>query len=126
MSALDEDRDGWVKVLIEKEFRSMAPQKPVTLGLTMGEPGSLAMDVEIETRSPMDAIRAMVLMAGEGGVTVKEVAEGLSMDKRTVLARVRGAERGGVEVVTGKKGTGVLASLVVGPDSRSEGANGHA
>lgn len=103
-SRLDrETRDGWVKVGIEREFRSVAPQRSMELGLSMGPPGGLAMNVELSTYSVESTIRDMVV--AEPGVTVNQLAEALKMDKRTVLARIRGGELG-MTVEEGKKGRG--------------------
>jgi hypothetical protein len=103
MEKLDDVRPGWVKVGLEKEFRSMAPQSSSALSISMGDPGSLEMTVEIEGHGVEQVIMDIVL--NEPGVTVRQVAETTGMDKRTVLARVRGGS-GGIEVVSGKKGRG--------------------
>ena len=102
MEARDTPRDGWVAVNMEREFRSMAPQRPIQLGLSMSAPGGLSMEVEISTNTVETAIREAVMI--EPGITLNKLAETLSMDKRTVLARVRGAE--GFVVREGTKGRG--------------------
>jgi hypothetical protein len=99
---LDENRDAWTKTRMESEFRSMPPRKAIELGIHFEPPGSLLMDLEISSYS-LD--RVLLRMAQEEpGITVIEIGKRLSLDKRTVLARVRGSET--VEVKGGKKGRG--------------------
>jgi hypothetical protein len=122
MSALPEEREGWVRVGIEKEFRSMAPQKSMQMGITMGDPGSLEMSVELESHGVEDKILDIVLE--EPGVTVNQISELLGLDKRTILARVRGGTSG-IEVKTGKKGRGRSHQLYPagsGDDASKNGA----
>jgi hypothetical protein len=77
---------------METEFRSMAPQKSIMVAMAMGDPGSLSMECEIGQWSLETAIRDIV--SGEPGVTVVDIASRLSVDKRTVLGRIRGGELG--------------------------------
>jgi hypothetical protein len=103
MSAKDEPREGWIKTQVEREFRSLAPQKSLDVALSMGLPGDLEMTVEIESYSIEQTIRDIVLT--EPGVTVTSLSERLSMDKRTLMARIRGGS-GDMVIETGKKGRG--------------------
>jgi AAA domain len=103
LEARDSAREGWVNTRVEKEFRSMAPQKGMELGLAMSPPGGLTMEVELSTYSVENVIREMVRQ--EPGVTVNALAEALKMDKRTVLGRIRGGELG-LRVEVGKAGRG--------------------
>jgi hypothetical protein len=98
-----EAREGWVRVGIEKEFRSMAPQKSMELSIAMSAPGGLTMEVELSSWSIETVIRDMV--RSEPGVTVNTIAEALKMDKRTVLARIRGGALG-LRLEEGKAGRG--------------------
>jgi hypothetical protein len=102
LSALEEERDGWVRAQMETEFRAMAPQRPLEIALAMGDPGSLDMQVEIGTWNLEHAIRDIV--SQEPGVTVSKLSEELGIDKRTVLSRVRGGELG--MVIKGSKTKG--------------------
>jgi hypothetical protein len=68
----------------------------------MSPPGGLEMSVELSTYSIETVIKDIV--STEPGVTVNHLAERLSVDKRTVLARVRGSL--GMEIVEGKQGRG--------------------
>jgi hypothetical protein len=103
LSARDEVRDGWVSVSVEREFRSMAPQKPLELALSMSQPGGLTMEVELNTYSVEQVIRDMV--AAEPGITVTKLAEHFKMHRQTMLARIRGGTLG-LSVETGKQGRG--------------------
>jgi len=120
MEKLDDVRPGWVKVGLEKEFRSMAPQAASSLALSMGDPGSLEMKLEIEGHGVEQVIMDIVL--NQPGVTVRQVSEAIGMDKRTVLARIRGGN-GEIELVSGKKGRGHSHRLyVAGTNGSKTGA----
>lgn len=103
-SAMDEDREGWVKCRLETEFRSMAPQKPIEVGLSLGNPGGLMMNCDLAERTVEDVIRGMV--RDEPGITVRQLAAALRVDRRTVLARIRGGEHGGMRIEGSGKGKG--------------------
>jgi hypothetical protein len=60
LESRDETRDGWVRVGIEREFRAMAPQKSLELGLSMSPPGGLEMSVELSTYSIETVIKDIV------------------------------------------------------------------
>jgi len=104
LESRDELRKGWVKVNMAREFRSMAPQGSIDLALAMGPPGGLTMRAEMRGFSIEAVIRNMVIV--EPGVTVNAIAERLRMDKRTILARLRGSEGGEFRVEMGRKGRG--------------------
>ncbi len=104
LEAMDDDRPGWTKVKLEREFRSMAPQRGLEIALHMGGVGDLHMEVEVEKYDLLAVIRNMV--RDEPGVTIAAIAEKLGMDKRTALARVRGAEGAPFRIEGGKKGRG--------------------
>lgn len=103
LEARDEERDGWVKAQLATEFRSMAPQKPMEVALSMGPPGGLSMSVEMSVYNIESVI--VDIVRSEPGVTVNQLSERLSMDKRTVLARVRGSG-GKLRIEEGTKGRG--------------------
>jgi hypothetical protein len=97
-----ETRDGYVRVGIEKEFRSMAPQRGMELALAMGSPGSLEMSVEMNSWSIETLL--VDIVSAEPGVTVVELAKRLSKDKRTILQRCRGTELLAVKEATAGRG----------------------
>jgi len=103
-SARDSDRTGWVSTRIETEFRSMAPQQPLDLAMTLGQPGNLHMEVDITRFNVADLIYTHVREAGPEGITAVQLGATLDMDKRVVMARARGDER--LKVVSGQKGRG--------------------
>lgn len=103
LTANESSRTGWLSVTMETEFRSMAPQSPIALGLSMGPPGSLDMSVEIGSWNLEGLIRDMV--TDSPGITANALAASLGVDKRTVLARVRGGELG-MRIESGAKGRG--------------------
>jgi hypothetical protein len=119
-SAVEDERDGWTKTLVETEFRSMAPQKAIELGLYMGSPGDLSMEVEIGRYDFEGLLVDTVRDAGEQGMVVSALAEQFNMDRRTMLARCRGSDR--LTVVGGKKGRGQSWRVYVGtpPEGGSE------
>jgi KaiC/GvpD/RAD55 family RecA-like ATPase len=112
-SAMDETRKGWTRTQIETEFRSMAPQQPIELALRMGNPGSLAMEVELARFDAVGMLRRMVI--DEPGVTVNQLAEMTGMDKRTLLSRLRGEE--GFVLKEGGKGRGKSHRVFLGSES---------
>lgn len=111
-SAMEEERTGWTKTQVETEFRSMAPQKPIEMALHMGDPGDLKMEVELAKYDLAGLIRRIV--ADQPGVTVVALAEQLGMDKRSVLARVRGTE--GFIVKEGTRGRGKSHTVFLGTE----------
>jgi hypothetical protein len=106
-SARDSLRTGWTSTRIETEFRSMAPQLPVDLSLTLGQPGDLRMEVEILKFNAVDQIYSNVPASGK--VTIKELAGMLDLDFRKVTAMARGDERLRVY----KNGAAANSALVV-------------
>jgi hypothetical protein len=86
----DDPRDGWTRVVIEREFRAMEPQKPIEMAWHFDAPGSLGMQLEVANQDLSGAILARV--REEDGVTVASLAREMELDSRTLLARVRGSE----------------------------------
>lgn len=117
----EETREGWVRMALETEFRSMAPQKGIEVALSMGAPGSLLMQAEIEQKSLETIIRDIV--TSEPGVTVNQLADRLGLDKRTVLSRIRGSDETAFRLEGGKKGRGQSWQVYLGESEEgSEGA----
>jgi len=96
-SARESMRTGWTSTRIETEFRSMAPQMPVDLELTLGQPGDLHMEVNVLKFNMADMIYSGV--PADGTISPTALALALDLDKRTVLARARGDAR--LTVVSG-------------------------
>jgi hypothetical protein len=112
------DKDGWKSVVVEREFRSMAPQRSLEIDTALGEPGTLSMKAEIRGFDIMALIARRVSDAGSDGLTARVLAEDLGMDVRTLLSRVRGDEEGRVIVRTGRAGRGHSHRLI---SAESEG-----
>jgi AAA domain/RepB DNA-primase N-terminal domain len=89
-SAIEDPRSGWTKVLIEREFRSMEPQDPVEMSWHFDRPGALGMQLEIAKQDLEGAIAAIVRQSE--GVTVASLVKDLELDRRTILARIRGGD----------------------------------
>jgi hypothetical protein len=85
----------------------MAPQLPVDLSLTLGQPGDLRMEVEIVRFNAVDQIYSNVPATGK--VSVKELAGMLDLDFRKVTAMARGDER----LKVYKNGAAANSALVV-------------
>jgi AAA domain/RepB DNA-primase N-terminal domain len=100
----DTDRKGWKSIVVEREFRSMAPQRPIEIDVAMGEPGALEMQASITTYDLAGLIVSRV--KDEPGITVNALAAELDMDKRTLISRVRGDEEQRVRIETGRRGRG--------------------
>ena len=93
------DREGWKDIVVEREFRSMAPQSALEIGIRFGEPGALKMEAEV---TPHDFIGMVVKrLEAEGKIALRPFAEELGMDHRQLLSRVTGDELGRVEVIPG-------------------------
>jgi len=100
----DTDRKGWKSIVVEREFRSMAPQRPVEIDIAMGEPGALEMQASITTYDLAGLIVSRV--KDEPGITVNALAAELDMDKRTLISRVRGDEEQRIRIESGRRGRG--------------------
>jgi hypothetical protein len=115
--SMDSDRDGTLRIKVEREFREMAPQKPWEIELSMGEPGSLEFDARVREWNVIGQLEAIV--GEEPGVTATQVAKALGWDKRTVLKRARGS--GTIEVEAGSKGRGKSHKLFMISDNGGDG-----
>lgn len=102
MGAREMDKVGWTSVVVDREFRSMAPQAPIEIDIAMGEPGGLEMKAEVRGFNIEDLI--IKLVTEEEGITANELAARLEMDKRTLLSRCRGSEQ--LRVEQGRAGRG--------------------
>ena len=100
--AMELNRVGWVGARIEREFRSMAPQKPLEVGLFLGEPGELNIECEVRKWDLQEAIEDLV--HSEPGITSTQAAESLKVTKDVVLGRCR--DSAVVTVKTVRRGTG--------------------
>jgi hypothetical protein len=98
----DKRRKGMYWTRVEREFRSMAPQSALEVGLKLGTPGSLDMEVEVSQWNLQSHLEEHVERNGE--MTVNQLAEALGIDKRTALMRCRGSEV--LTVISGKAGRG--------------------
>jgi hypothetical protein len=98
------EKEGWVGSRVEREFRSMSPQKPFDIELRMGDPGSLEMKVNVRQRSWVGMV--LDIVRADPGVTLNQLAEQLGQDRRTVLARLRGDEKERFKIEEGGRGRG--------------------
>jgi hypothetical protein len=89
-SALSDPRGGWTKVLIEREFRAMEPQDPIEMAWHFDRPGALGMQLEVARQDLEGAIAARVRQ--EDGITIASLVKEMGLDRRTILARIRGGE----------------------------------
>jgi hypothetical protein len=101
---MDIEKEGWTRSRVEREFRSMAPQRPFDIDLWMSDPGGLDMKVNVRQRTLMGLLEEIVM--GEPGITVNQLAERLGRDRRTVLALIRGDEKERFELKEGGRGRG--------------------
>lgn len=97
---LDPKKPGWTGARVEREFRSMAPQKALEVELFLGPPGALGMLANVKTFDVQALLERLV--AEEPGITVNQLSEVMNLDRRTVLGRARDSTA--VEVRGGKKG----------------------
>lgn len=98
------DRKGWKSIRVDREFRSMAPQRPIEIDIAMGEPGALEMQADIRNYDLAGLIVSRV--KDEPGITLNALAAELDMDKRTLMSRVRGDEAGRIRIESGARGRG--------------------
>lgn len=126
-TAREVDKAGWIGVRVETEFRSMAPQKPLDIEMTLGEPGDLTFEAEVLKFDMQDHIYKTVREScahGGVGVTLNQLAEIVGLDRRVLLSRCRGDDR--LVVETGARGRGhshrvTLATSSPGGESGDEG-----
>lgn len=74
-------------VRVEPEMRNMAPRPAMDMVLRMGDPGDLEFSAEIEGVEPGSEVLRVV---GEEGCTLKQLADGLAVDRRTARKRALG------------------------------------
>lgn len=95
------------RLMVEREWRSAAPQGPLDVRMHFGAPGSLKLIVEVDevdTRDIRTGIKAVVENAGPDGILLTEIAKTLSVDRRTIRKYVVGS--GSYEVKGTKRGRG--------------------
>lgn len=93
-----------VRVRLEREFRNVGPRKPLDIRIKMGDPGDLHFEAQIE-RYDLEG-QLVALVTAQPGISASAAAEELGVDKRTVMARVRGSATGRIEARGGKRGRG--------------------
>lgn len=98
----DLDRSGVMKVRVEREFRSVGQRKPLDIRLTMGPPGTLDFNAEVEQYDISGELR--MLVHEQPGLSVATLGEQLGLDKRTLLGRAHSTD--GIEVVNLGSGRG--------------------
>ena len=104
-SAVDlrEERPGWLGVQLEREFRTMPPQKDLQVAMFLGKPGDIdRMQVEVQEWGLQDSILAY--LENSGDTTARKVAEALGLDVKVVVGR---AKEAGYKVTPRKYPTGV-------------------
>ena len=84
----------------------MAPQASMDMAFSMGPPGELDMEVEVDRHDVGGELYDTVRKAGETGITVVQLAKALDLDRRTIEARVRGADVGVYDWEPSAKGRG--------------------
>jgi hypothetical protein len=103
------DKVGWKSIVVEREFRSMAPQRPIEVDISMGEPGALEMEAKITDFDMMGKVLRRIKQ--QPGITVNALAEEFGTHRQTMLARIRGTESSGIRIVSGKRGRGQTHKL---------------
>ncbi len=109
LSDRESNKPGWKSILVEREFRSMAPQMPIELDISMGEPGTLEMEVDITDFDILGKVRSRAKR--EPGILLTTVAEELEMSKQVLRARIIGTADCGIEVKSSKRGRGYSHEL---------------
>jgi hypothetical protein len=102
-------KPGWKSIVVEREFRSMAPQKPIEIDISMGEPGALEMEAVIRDFDFMGKVLRRVKQ--QPGVSATKLAEEFGVHRHTLLARIRGTEDSGIKVESGARGRGQTHKL---------------
>ena len=93
---------GMLYTTVEREFRSVEPKKAIELGLRLGKPGHLKMEVDISWHTLQGRIEDAVL--NNPGVAVNILAKDFEVDRRDILTWLNGSSR--VEVKPGGRGRG--------------------
>jgi len=98
------DKTGWKSIVVEREFRSMAPQKPIEIDIAMGEPGALEMEARVTDFDIMGKILKQVRK--QPGITATALGTEFGMHAKTLVARIRGTEDSGIRIESGRRGRG--------------------
>jgi AAA domain/RepB DNA-primase N-terminal domain len=85
-SAVEDPRDGWTRVLIEREFRSMEPQKPLEMAWHFDRPGSLDMQLEIAKRDVEGLI--VEIVRDRTRVTVAMLVKETGVGEKTIRRHI--------------------------------------
>jgi len=94
-SRVDDLRKGWTRVLIEREFRSMEPQEAIEMAWHFDKPGTLGMQMEIESKGPEQQILDFV--KSRDRTTVKQIVEATGFNIKTVRRYIDGSQLLGVD-----------------------------
>lgn len=79
-----------LRVRVEREFRNVGPRTPIELSMRMGEPGDLQFSTVITNYTVTGEVETIV--DESPGITARQLADMLNVDKRTALKRARGSE----------------------------------
>jgi RecA-family ATPase len=105
------DKEGWTSCVLEREFRSMAPQSPLEIDWNMGQPGDLEFKTKIRSFSLGGKIEKLV--ERDPGIPVRDLAEKLGIDRAVLNAVVNGGGAN-VKLKQGGRGPGNLSRLFPG------------
>ena len=94
-SKVDDLRSGWTRVLLEREFRAMEPQDAFEMAWHFDKPGTLGMQMEIESKSPEQQILDFVSTRDRS--TVRQVAEATGFSTSTVRRYIDASQILGVK-----------------------------
>lgn len=86
-----EEMAGRVKVRVDREFRNIGPRRPIEIELAMGDPGDLKFEAEVRGFDITGLIVRHV--TDDPGLTVRQLADRLGVNRRQALRWVRGADR---------------------------------
>lgn len=93
--------EGWIKTTVEREFRAMAPQRPITIEMNMGSPGSLDMVAGVTAYDLGGDITKAV--NAEPGISLKKLSEQFGISSKILQTRCVAL---GLRVTKGGKGRG--------------------
>jgi hypothetical protein len=119
LSHVADDREGWVTVGLDREFRSMAPRPTMTLGLKLGEPDRLDTEVEWGSISTVVTLedRIFEAVSERNHVPIQELAQDVGASRQVVERRCLADKRLVVEKgVPGRAPTRV--HLMITPKGR--------
>ena len=94
--------DGMLYTTVEREFRSVEPKKAIELGLKLGRPGRLKMEVDLSMHDLQGMIENLIME--HPGIAINDIAKTFDRDRRDILTRVNGSNR--VELKLGGRGRG--------------------